>query len=79
MYIRRILYSEFGKYMISIILGLGIATLFRKVCKDRSCLVFKAPPIEKISGQVFKYNNKCYKFKETAATCEPNKKQISFA
>ncbi len=79
MYIRRILYSEFGKYMISIILGLGIATLFRKVCKDRSCLVFKAPSIEKISGQVFKYNNKCYKFNETATSCDPNKKQVSFA
>ena len=79
MYIRRILYSEFGKYMISIILGLGIATLFRKVCKDRSCLVFKAPSIEKISNQVFKYNNKCYKFNETATSCDPNKKQVSFA
>jgi len=79
MYIRRILYSEAGKYMISIILGLGIATLFRKVCKDRSCLVFKAPSIEKINGQVFKYNDKCYTFKEKATSCDPNKKQVSFA
>lgn len=79
MYIRRILYSEFGKYMISIILGLGVATLFRKVCKDRSCLVFKAPSIEKIGDQVFKYNNKCYKFNETATSCDPNKKQVTFA
>ena len=79
MYIRRILYSDVGKCMISIILGLGIATLFRKVCKDRSCLVFKAPSIDKINGQVFKYNNKCYKFKEKAATCNPKKKQLGFA
>lgn len=79
MYIRRILYSEFGKHIISAILGLGIATLFRKVCKDRSCLVFHAPNIGKIRGQVFKFNNKCYKFKESAVTCDSTKKQISFA
>ena len=79
MYIRRILYSEVGKYIISIILGLGIATLFRKVCKDRSCLVFKAPSIDKINGQVFKYNDKCYTFKEKATSCDKNKKQVDFA
>ena len=79
MYIRRILYSEFGKYLISIILGLGIATLFRKVCNERSCLVFQAPSVEKIRNQIFKYNDKCYKFKETAASCDPNKKHVSFA
>lgn len=79
MHIRRLLYSEFGKYMISTILGLGIATLFRKVCKDRSCLVFHAPPIDKIRGQIFKFNNKCYNFKESATTCDYTKKQISFA
>lgn len=79
MNIRRLLYSDFGKAIISILLGLGIATLFRKVCKDRSCLVFRAAPINKIKDQVFKYNNKCYKFKETATTCDKNKKQLPFA
>ena len=79
MYIRRILYSEVGKYMISIIMGLGLATLFRKVCKNRSCFVFQAPSIEKIRDQTFKYNDKCYNFKETATSCDPSKKQVSFA
>jgi len=79
MHIRRLLYSDFGKYLISAILGLGIATLFRKVCKDRSCLVFHAPPIDKIRGQIFKFNDKCYNFKESATTCDSTKKQIRFA
>lgn len=79
MNIKRLIYSDFGKYIISAILGLGIATLFRKVCKDRSCLVFHAPHIDKIRGQVFKYNKKCYKFTESATTCDSTKKQIRFA
>ena len=47
MYIRRILYSSFGQKLISILLGLGLATLFRKVCNDRNCLIFKGPELDK--------------------------------
>ena len=79
MYIRRLIYSKFGEYVISILLGLGLATLFRKVCKDRNCILFKAPEIEKIENSVYKYNNKCYKFKSKAETCDYKKKIIQFA
>ena len=65
MNLRRLLYSDIGKYIISILLGLGLATLFRKVCKDRNCIVFKAPNIQKIKNQIFKFENKCYKFIES--------------
>ena len=37
MYIRRLLNGAFGRGIISILLGLGLSTLFRKVCKDRNC------------------------------------------
>ena len=62
MYLRRLIYSDVGRYVISILLGLGLATLFRKVCNDRSCLVFHAPHINKIKGQVFDFDGKCYTF-----------------
>ena len=65
MNLRRLIYSDIGKYIISILLGLGLATLFRKVCKDRNCIVFKAPNIKKIKNQIFKFENKCYKFIES--------------
>jgi len=79
MYLRRLIYSNVGKYIISILLGLGIATLFRRVCKDRSCLVFKAPPISKIKDQIFKFDDKCYVFKEHGQKCNSGKKTIPFA
>ena len=79
MYVRRLIYGDAGKIIISIILGLGFATLFRKVCKNRSCLVFQAPSIEKIRGQTFKYNDKCYKFKENIEKCDNRKKIVHFA
>ena len=56
--IKRLLYTPVSKYIISIVLGFGLATLFRKVCKDRNCMKFQGPSIDKIKGQIFKYNNK---------------------
>ncbi len=79
MYLRRLIYSDVGKYVISILLGLGLATLFRKVCNDRSCLVFHAPHINKIKGQVFDFDGKCYTFEEKAERCDQNKKILGFA
>jgi hypothetical protein len=78
MNLKRLLTGEFGKIFISVMLGLGIASLFRKTCKDRKCLVFRATPIEKIKNQIFKFNNKCYTFHETAGNCDKNKKIVSY-
>ena len=58
MYLKRILHSNVGKIFMSILLGLGLATLFRKVCNNRNCLVFKAPELSKIKNQVFKFEGK---------------------
>ena len=79
MNIQRILYGKIGKIFMSVLLGLGLATLFRKVCKNRDCIVFYAPDIEKIKGQIFKFNDKCYTFKEKITNCKPNKKIVEFA
>ena len=48
MNISRLLNSKYSKYIISFIIGLGLATLFRKACTKKNCLVFKAPNLSKI-------------------------------
>lgn len=75
----RLLYSTLGKIIMSILLGLGLASLFRRVCNERNCLAFKGPPLDKIQNKTFKYNKKCYKFISEAESCNPAKKQVSFA
>lgn len=79
MNLKRLIYSDVGRIVISIILGLGLATLFRKVCKERDCLVFHAPKLDKIKNQVFKFKDKCYKFEEEIENCDHNKKIVNFA
>ncbi len=68
--LKEIINSTRGKYVLSILLGLGLATLFRKACKDRNCLVFKAPKMSDIKGKIFGYDNKCYQYKENNSTCK---------
>jgi hypothetical protein len=78
MNIRRIIYSEFGKYIISILLGLGLASLFRRACHDKTCYRFVGPNVNEIKDKVFKFNDKCYKYKPNAQTCNKEKKQVHF-
>ena len=71
--------TKSGKYLISIIFGIGLACIFRKSCQSRHCLHFKGPDIDTVKNNVYKYNNKCYIFKESAVTCKPKqRKQVRF-
>ena len=38
-----------GQFIMSVVLGLGLSTLFRKACKERNCIVFKAPALKKLT------------------------------
>ena len=57
--------------IISIILGLGIAGLFKMSCDSRSCIVYKGPDMN--DNKNIKYNNKCYKAEEVITECSDNK------
>lgn len=80
--LKKLLYSventELGKYFISIIFGLGLASLFRKSCENRSCIIFKGPNMKDITEQNYKYGEKCYSFKEKSIKCGTKSKQIQF-
>lgn len=73
---KRLLHTEQGKTIISILLGLGLASLFRKICKDKNCIDFKGPVLKDYEGQTYKYNDKCYKYTVEAASCVENKETI---
>ena len=48
MNLHRLFNTELGKTFISIMLGLGLATLFKKSCNNDKCRIYKAPPLKKI-------------------------------
>ena len=79
MNIKKIINGKYSSYIFAVILGFGLATLFRKACNGRNCIIHKAAPIDIIKDKVFKYNDKCYKFKESAETCNSNKEILDIA
>jgi hypothetical protein len=78
MYLSKLFHTQTGKIVLSIILGLGLATLFRTVCKDKNCIVFHAPPLEQIEGKIYKYNNKCFQYVPKSAKCDKTKTIVDF-
>ena len=73
---KRLLYTELGRIILSIILGLGLATLFRKICTDKSCLRFNGPIISDLEGKTYKHGDKCYKYSANTDKCDTTKKQV---
>ena len=79
MKIKRLLYSEFSSIIISFILGLGLATLFRKECENGKCHIYHAPDELSDSTNIYKFNNKCFKINPIAGTCNKEKTTLNFA
>jgi hypothetical protein len=66
-----------GKYVMSILLGLGLATIFREVCKDNECIVFYAPDLNEVENKIYKQDGKCYKYSLVSTKCDNAKKNVS--
>jgi hypothetical protein len=58
-----------GSIMISVIIGLGLASFFRKICKDGRCIIIKGPDVNDITQNVYKLDNECYKYTPTTTKC----------
>lgn len=58
------------KIVVSIILGLGLASLFKRVCEGRNCIILKEG-IDKnnIERNTYKFKDNCYKFKSKKINC----------
>jgi hypothetical protein len=77
MQIRALLNSKLGKIFISILLGLGLATMLRSTCKEKQCIRFKGPIISEVDDKIYKHGEKCYKYKsESSAKCDTLKRVL---
>lgn len=74
MNLSKFFHSNTGKCLMSVLLGFGLATLFRKTCIGDKCKIYKAPPLEEIDDKIYKFDNKCYKMEKKAVSCNNEKK-----
>ena len=76
---KRIIHNPIGRILLSILLGLGLACLFYRVCKEKDCIIFHGPVIQEVDQKTFEFNDKCYQYEPVPVTCdEKNKKIIDF-
>ena len=80
--VQNIMYTDRGRFILSIILGLGLATIFRNYCKGKNCYDFIGPKQKEIKDQVFSFdsnNSQCYVMREKTVSCNNNKKIVNFS
>ena len=76
MHLDRFVHSSTGRIIMSIVLGIGLATLFRSVCKGKNCRIVAAPPMEELEDQIYKFDEKCYKLEKNAIECDKNRQTV---
>ena len=58
--------------LISVLWGLGLATLFSSVANKRNCIIVRGELPEQIEQKIFQYpdlENKCYQYKSYIQPC----------
>jgi hypothetical protein len=78
MHLGKFVHTETGRIIMSILLGFGLASLFRTICKNKDCLIFHAPPLEQFKDKIYKSNGKCIKYTPVSTKCSINSKTIDF-
>ena len=73
---KRLLSTKLGIFIISAILGLGLATLFRKACTGKNCITFKGPRVGEIDGKVYQFGDSCMSYHLIPTKCDASKKTL---
>jgi hypothetical protein len=75
----KFVHTQTGKILMSILLGVGLASFFRKVCSGDNCVVFHAPSLDSFKDKIYQNDSgKCIKYKPVATKCNTNLKIIDF-
>jgi hypothetical protein len=72
MFLKNLVVTNWGSVLISVILGLGLAALFQKACKDNNCMIIKGPPYKDIKDKIYIHGGKCIVYKPESTSCDVN-------
>ena len=59
--------------VISVMLGFGLAAIFRPLCKGPECVILRGPPVNDIRGAVYQFGSKCIEFDAKPIACPSDK------
>lgn len=55
--------------LLSLVIGFGIACIFRPLCKGPECIILRGPPVGDIRGAVYQFGSKCVEFEAKPIEC----------
>lgn len=61
--------TDNGIIILSIILGFGLATVFKKVCTGNKCIVITGPPMKEIKDTYYRIDDECFKYTPYVTKC----------
>lgn len=67
---QKILDKRPGQILISAILGLGLAMMFRRACTGRNCITIRGPNPLQIENKTYKFEDECYTFNSHISSCD---------
>ncbi|OYV74829.1 MAG: hypothetical protein B7Z66_15140 [Chromatiales bacterium 21-64-14] len=69
MFVKKMMHDKFGSIVISVILGLGLAAMFRRACTGDGCIVVKPPDRKEVDDYVYRIDKSCYKYTPNVVPC----------
>ena len=61
--------SSTGCLLVSCLLGLGMATMFQRVCKDSLCYIMEGPDRAEVHKSIWKSGSACYRYTSYPSKC----------
>ena len=70
--------TEIGRIIVSIVWGIGLSTLFKRVCKNKKCIIIESPNPKDIEEKIFRYkgDSNCYRYNTYISKCSSNSKKL---
>jgi hypothetical protein len=62
--------NETGRIIVSVVLGLGLAALFKKACKNGGCVVIKGPKQDEVNNVYYKVKDECWTYTPYVVPCD---------
>jgi hypothetical protein len=57
---------------VSFMIGFGIASMFRPMCREGECIVLHGPPVKDVVDKVYQMGEKCVEFTTEVVPCPKN-------
>jgi hypothetical protein len=69
MLVKKVMDNNGGSILISVLLGLGLAAMFRRACHGDGCIVVKSPKMAEVRENVYKIQTDCYRYTPEVVPC----------